>query len=542
MWYHTSMALDNLSLNIITEELKSQMISTKLGKPFYLGENSYAFPYSKKENEVITHGSFVFRLEPTNPFVCYTKERFDKVNETSPFFNSLKKLTNGTVTGIEKFQGERILTLHIQSDKSDITETNDSYDFILELFPNRPNCYIIAYPYEKIISLYKEHTDLEKGIFLARNTTYHYPEPKEKLPLSLQDPEEARPYLPNATLRYLKSYVNELHHDLNDTLLKMSESKEIYVNKKDILSFDFGLPDAKKVKVEDLYHHFVSNQKEIAKLDKIKELLHLIQHSLKVAEKKKINLHNDLKTAEKRMSYLEYGQMIYLYQSEIKKGDKILERDGYTIPLNPKLDAIKNANFYFKKYSKAKSAIKILNEIIVKTENEIEYLKQKENEVQYGTPRDLMELKSELLEEGYIKEKQGRNTVYKVSKKHRYDPHILLLAGGKIGFGMNGLQNEELTFNLAKKENIFLHIKDYPGSHVVILEGENNQEVFLCALELVLYLSKLDSAEVMVAKKKDVKKNPGHIGLVNILKYETKIVKRIRPESRALFDKELKRS
>ena len=60
--------------------------------------------------------------------------------------------------------------------------------------------------------------------------------------------------------------------------------------------------------------------------------------------------------------------------------------------------------------------------------------------------------------------------------------------------------------------------------------------------ELVLYLSKLDSAEVMVAKKKDVKKNPGHIGLVNILKYETKIVKRIRPESRALFDKELKRS
>ena len=48
-----------------------------------------------------------------------------------------------------------------------------------------------------------------------------------------------------------------------------------------------------------------------------------------------------------------------------------------------------------------------------------------------------MELKSELLQEGYIKEKQGRNTVYKVSKIHRYDPHYIILNEGKIGFGMN---------------------------------------------------------------------------------------------------------
>ncbi len=73
--------------------------------------------------------------------------------------------------------------------------------------------------------------------------------------------------------------------------------------------------------------------------------------------------------------------------------------------------------------------------------------------------------KSELLEEGYIKEKQGKKSaIAHVSKKRNYEPHYLLLEdGSKIGFGMNGLQNENLTFNIAKKEDLFFHVKDYPA-------------------------------------------------------------------------------
>ena len=267
----------------------------------------------------------------------------------------------------------------------------------------------------------------------------------------------------------------------------------------------------------------------------------MIEKAIKIAKKKLINLNNDLSTAKDRMKYLEYGQMIYLYQGEIKKGDKILKRDGYEIPLNPLFDAPKNANNYFKKYQKAKTALKILDELILKTKDEVEYLEKKLDEAKDGTPRDVMELKSELLQEGYIKEKQGRNTVYKVSKKHRYDPHYIILKEGKIGFGMNGLQNEELTFNIAKKDDLFLHVKDFPGSHVVILEGKDNKKIRETAMELYLYLSHMDNGTVMIAKRKDVKKNPNKVGLVNILHYETAVVKYIRPESVAIFKKELKK-
>ena len=79
------------------------------------------------------------------------------------------------------------------------------------------------------------------------------------------------------------------------------------------------------------------------------------------------------------------------------------------------------------------------------------------------------------------------------------------------GFGMNGLQNEELTFNIAKKDDLFLHVKDFPGSHVVILEGKDNKKIRETAMELSLYLSHMDNGTVMIAKRKDVKKNPNKV-------------------------------
>ena len=161
------------------------------------------------------------------------------------------------------------------------------------------------------------------------------------------------------------------------------------------------------------------------------------------------------------------------------------------------------------------------------------------SEVKVGMDKTELGAVKELLEEGYIKEKQGRNTVYKVSKKHKYDPHFLVLQEGKIGFGMNGLQNEELTFNQAKKEDLFFHVKDYPGSHVILFDSQK-EDMKRLACELALYLSHLDNGTVMIAKKNDVKKNPNKIGLVNILRYETLVIKFIRPESITLFKKALK--
>ena len=99
---------------------------------------------------------------------------------------------------------------------------------------------------------------------------------------------------------------------------------------------------------------------------------------------------------------------------------------------------------------------------------------------------------------------------------------------------MNGLQNEELTFNQAKENDLFFHLKDYPGSHIILF-GRQDNETILLGCELALFLSHLDSGEVMVTKKKNVKKNSLRIGLVKIKSYNSYMIKSIRKSSLSMF-------
>jgi predicted ribosome quality control (RQC) complex YloA/Tae2 family protein len=531
------MAMDNITLSLIVSSLRKELVSASFGKPLALSLTDFGYPYSEiLPDGTIRHGTFVFSMNPTTPFLSYSHDRYEKVDDNTAFFASLKKLALGTVTDVRKLPGERVVTISVKANSSDISEINSGYDLILELFPNHPNAYIIAYPYQKIVSLYKEFTNLEKGVFVARNTEYSYPPERKMLSLDLTSLEETKPYLTRSLYKKLEEYVGK-GHGFQEALKELLESKDLYCLGKDILPFSFGHEDARKISPDQVYSSLVSDQKEAARKAKEKALLSLIEHAIKVSEKKTKNLTDDLKTANENLKYLEYGQEIYVYQAEIRKGDKILVKDGYSIPLDPRLSVSQNAGRYFKKYSKAKAALSILAELIEKCKDETLYLKRCLLSAENGTPRDILELKSELLTGGYIREQKGQNHVSPVSKRKTYDPHFLTLEKGKIGYGMNGLQNEELTFHVAQKDDIFVHVKDAPGAHVVILEGAENEDVRTTAYELALYLSHFDNGTVMIAKRKDVKKNPNKIGLVNVLKYTSVEVKYIRASSLALFRK-----
>jgi predicted ribosome quality control (RQC) complex YloA/Tae2 family protein len=166
------MALDNLTLGIITAELQKQLVGSSFGKPLALSAFDYGYPFSCRESDgSIRHGTFVFSLDPSNPFVTYSHDRYEKVDDSTPFFNSLKKLSLSTVTKVTKLSGERIITVSLASNPNDLSEINTGYDLILELFPNHPNCYLIAYPYGKIVSLFRERTNIEnrrKGLVFQR--------------------------------------------------------------------------------------------------------------------------------------------------------------------------------------------------------------------------------------------------------------------------------------------------------------------------------------------------------------------------------------
>ena len=105
-----TMPVDNLSLQIISNSLKNERVGARIGRALSLNAKDYALPYVREEENGLHHGSLIFSRDPVNPFVCYSLGRFSKIEDTSPFYNSLKKLYGGTVLDVVKHQGERIIS------------------------------------------------------------------------------------------------------------------------------------------------------------------------------------------------------------------------------------------------------------------------------------------------------------------------------------------------------------------------------------------------------------------------------------------------
>lgn len=527
------MAICSICLDTIAENIEKRVLSSRLSSPLAIGKNLYALPYSfdlEDMKEGRKRGAIVFSLRPNEPFITLSEEKFTKINENTPFFNNLKKISYFKVKSIRKIKGERTIIFELISDERSFDTLISKYYLIFNIIPYKPNCLLVDKDH-KIISLFHEKIDFEKDIFLARNSTYSFPEDRE-----FPDDDDFLSYqtfICRSTYRYSISYLEKNPSVAPHEFFKeMRDRKELYLNNGDILPFKFD-DSMKKISLEDIYSLFVTDQKNEAKIEKEKELLKTIDKSIKFAIKKRGKLEKDYQNNKDYQMYMLYGQTILLYQTEISKEDEVLCKDGLSIPLNPLLTPVENANLYFKKYNKGKTAVKILSDLQKRCEEEILYLKKKEMEARDGTPRDIIELKAELISLNYLR---GKNSSVKsVLKKKSYAPHYLKCDYCKIGYGNNGLQNEELTFKMAKKDDIFIHVKDYPGSHVVILEYTDLNKAINLACQLALYLSHLEDGTVYIAKKKDVKKNPSKIGLVNILKYETCYVRGIEKENLSIF-------
>lgn len=234
--------------------------------------------------------------------------------------------------------------------------------------------------------------------------------------------------------------------------------------------------------------------------------------------RKKFQLQEkQLKDTEKRDKYKVYGELIHTYGYGLAEGAKELEALNYytnelvRIPLDPTLDAKTNAQKYFDKYNKLKRTYEALTDLIEETRAEIAHLESISTSLDIAlTEDDLVQIKEELVEFGYIKRKRTDKKAKIKSKPF----HYLSSDGYHIYVGKNNYQNEELTFKFATGNDWWFHAKGMPGSHVVV--KSNNEElpdrVFEEAGKLAAYYSKgrgNDKIEIDYLQKKNVKKPNG---------------------------------
>ncbi|MBK5471330.1 MULTISPECIES: Rqc2 family fibronectin-binding protein [Bacillus] len=259
-----------------------------------------------------------------------------------------------------------------------------------------------------------------------------------------------------------------------------------------------------------------------AERDRVKQQAHdlerFMQNEKTKNEKKLIKLEKTLQDAGKADKYQLFGELLTANMYALKKGDKEIEVVNYydenggtvKITLNPLKTPSENAQRYFQKYQKAKNSVAIVEEQIVKTNEEILYFDSLLQQMEVASSKDIEEIREELTEEGYVRNRKKKNSKKKTTKPvlDKY----LASDGTEIFVGKNNKQNDYLTTKFSRRDEIWLHTKDIPGSHVVIRSLEPTEETLQEAAKIAAYYSKAkDSSSVPVdfTKVRHVKKPSG---------------------------------
>ena len=234
---------------------------------------------------------------------------------------------------------------------------------------------------------------------------------------------------------------------------------------------------------------------------KSSDIRQVISRSLDKLLLKKQRLNEDLLKAEDSEKYRLYGELLTAALHNVIEGRQYAEVENYydgtilKIPLDPRYSAAKNAQRYFKKYSKSKTAVIEKHKQLEETAREIDYLESVLIFVgEASTSEDLDDIRTELAENGYMK-KRHLNGRPKKQKLHPF--RYTLSTGLTVMAGRNNIENDQLTFKSASAGDIWMHTKDIPGSHIIVFtEGRTlTAEEIYEAASIAAFHSKAKQSE-----------------------------------------------
>ena len=319
-------------------------------------------------------------------------------------------------------------------------------------------------------------------------------------------------------------------NELNHILLKLKEDilednlgaydyrddrkiKEYHTLKLSHLNFKENAYDL----MSDAIDNFYSINKSNDRLDQTKaNLIRRINSHKKTVNKKmgilntNISKEHQAEIAKKNADLLAAN----LYRIEEKSKEIIIE-DFYNenrpvkITLNPMKTPWENINDYYSRAKKIKAAITYANKDLPNQENLLSYLNQLEDFIQRANSiADLDEIREEMVDNNLIKKKGKDKKKSKPSKPLHYKTEH----GADIYVGKNSKQNDYITLKVARKDDLWFHVKDSPGSHVILKTDKISDDDIMAAAYLAAINSSLandNKVDVDYTEKKNVNKAKG---------------------------------
>ncbi len=267
---------------------------------------------------------------------------------------------------------------------------------------------------------------------------------------------------------------------------------------------------------ELLDDNFYQVEKENQIKKETQDLAKFITRQIKKYQEKLIKLAEEKRQALSCDIYKLYGELLLQAPNLKLKDKKITVLDYYDnkdiiINLDERYTILENSQKYYKKYQKMKKSIFYIDEQTKICEDEINYFNLLNEQLKIANLNDVLEMIEELKKYKYLPANYNKSNLKKKPKYLTY-----LVGDTLIYVGKNNMQNDYITHKLAKGNNLWFHVKDGSGSHVVIAKDDNftEDEIRTAAMLAAYYSYAKDSSSVAVdyTKVKFIKKIPGQKG------------------------------
>lgn len=471
--------------------------------------------------------SLLLSANPTYPRMQITQIAYQNPAVPSNFAMTMRKYLEGAILeSIEQVDNDRIIKMNFKT--RDELGDQQRLVLVIEIMARHSNVSLVNEKNHKIIDTIKHvGSDQNRVRLLLPGATFVMPPKQDKV----------NPYLPNQIYTDLvrkdldenelakqlqaryqglgRQSAQELARELQassdlpttyHTFLKQFENPDpvIYDDNNGKRQFTAFLPS--NIKEEQLTHYDTLSvmldafYAQKAERDRSKELagqvLKVLHNELKKDRRKVKKLKQQLEDAAKADYYRIRGEILTTYLGKLTAGMTEITLPNFyddnkplKIKLDPELSPSRNAQKYFTKYDKLKTSVDYVKEQLKLANDEINYLANIESQIDLASPADIQEIRLELQQQGYIKQKRQKSKKrrkVRVSKPEEFHTSN----GTTVLVGKNNLQNDRLSFKIANKNDIWLHVKDIPGSHVIIRDSDPDEQTLLEAAQLAAYFSK----------------------------------------------------
>lgn len=527
------MSFDGFFLHHLTKELQEELLYgriQKVNQPFER-ELVLTIRNNRKNYKLLLSAHPVFGR------VQITTADFQNPQTPNTFTMIMRKYLQGAVIeSITQVENDRILEITF-SNKNEIGD-NIKVTLVVEIMGKHSNIILIDKAESKIIESIK-HIGFSQNSYrtiLPGSTYLAPPKTEAKNPFTVSD-EKLFELLQTEDLapHNLQKLFQGLGRDTAENLAaqlsndKLKQFRAFFarpcqpnMTDKSFAAVLFDKSDKQFDSLSELLDVFYQDKAERDRVNQqSSDLIHRVQTELDKNIKKLGKQEKELLATENAEEFRQKGELLTSYLTLVPNNQDHVELDNYytnekiVIALDKSLTPSQNAQRYFKKYQKLKEAVKHLTGLIQETKDTITYLESVETALNHASISDIEDIREELVETGFIK-RRTRDKRHKRKKPEQY-----LASDGKtiIMVGRNNLQNDELTFKMAKKGELWFHAKDIPGSHVLIKDNLNpSDEVKTDAAELAAYYSKARLSNLiqvdMIEAKKLNKPTGGKPGFV----------------------------